>query len=210
MPQVPMKTQRNKEWQKAYNSAYYKKHRDKIRAQVNEYRIKNLELIRERKRKEYCENKATIRTKQKDYYLNNKEKITKSSNAYYLKNKKSKLAYQAKYGIRKYHTDVQYRLASSLRKRLRHAIKGESKGGSAVRDLGCTIPELKFYIEGKFKDGMTWENWSFTGWHLDHVIPLVFFDLTDREQLLKAVHYTNLQPLWAHENLVKNAKLLNL
>jgi len=78
------------------------------------------------------------------------------------------------------------------------------KAGSAVKDLGCTIPELIKYLESKFQLGMTWENHSSTGWHIDHIIPLCEFDLTDREQFLKAAHYTNLQPLWAEDNLKKN------
>ena len=71
-------------------------------------------------------------------------------------------------------------------------------------------PEFKMYIEGQFKDGMTWNNWSLKGWHLDHKIPLAFFDLTDREQLLHAVHYTNLQPMWAKENIRKSNKVPTL
>lgn len=112
-----------------------------------------------------------------------------------------------KYRNDKMKTDVQFRLANNLRSYLGQAIKGNYKSGSAVRDLGCTIPELKFYLEGQFKDGMTWDNWSLGGWHIDHKIPLTFFDLTDRDQLLKAVHYTNLQPLWAEENIKKSNKL---
>ena len=54
---------------------------------------------------------------------------------------------------------------------------------------------------------MTWDNWSLVGWHIDHEIPLYAFDLTDREQLLRACHYTNLQPMWAIDNLEKSNKL---
>jgi hypothetical protein len=77
-------------------------------------------------------------------------------------------------------------------------LKTNAKAGSAVSDLGCSIPELKAYLEKMFQPGMTWENWG--AWHIDHIIPLASFDLTDREQFLKACHYTNLQPLWAPDN----------
>jgi hypothetical protein len=55
---------------------------------------------------------------------------------------------------------------------------------------------------------MTWENYGFYGWHVDHVVPLSSFDLTKAEEQLKAFHYTNLQPLWAKENISKGAKVL--
>ena len=85
------------------------------------------------------------------------------------------------------------------------AIKSNQKAGSAVRDLGCSIKEFKACIESKFQHGMTWDNHGFHGWHLDHIIPLSKFDLTDREEFLKACHYTNIQPLWAYDNLSKGA-----
>lgn len=97
---------------------------------------------------------------------------------------------------------IQTRLSRNLRVRLSKAVHR----GSAVRDLGCSVDELKQHLESKFQPGMTWNNYG--TWHIDHVKPLALFDLTDREQLLKACHYTNLQPLWAEENLRKSAKVL--
>lgn len=95
------------------------------------------------------------------------------------------------------------RLARNLRCRLLEAIKCNYKNGSAVRDLGCSIAELKAYLESKFQSGMSWDNYGRNGWHIDHIIPLAAFDLTNKDDLLKACHYTNLQPLWATDNLKK-------
>ena len=104
--------------------------------------------------------------------------------------------------------DINFKLARNLRHRLYNAIKGNFKSGSAVRDLGCTVDELKIYLAKQFKEGMTWDNWSLEVWHVDHIIPLAVFNLEDRNQLLQAVHYSNLQPMWAHDNLVKHDKIL--
>ena len=99
------------------------------------------------------------------------------------------------------------RLKHNLRNRLCQALKNNQKVGSAVQDLGCTIEEFKTYLEAKFQPGMTWENYGLKGWHIDHIIPLDSFNLTNEEELKKACHYTNLQPLWAEDNLSKGNKL---
>lgn len=102
--------------------------------------------------------------------------------------------------------DTERRLASNLRKRLGRAIINNQKKGSAVTDLGCSIPELKQYLESKFQSGMTWENQGYEGWHIDHIIPLAKFNLNNLNEQEIAFHYTNLQPLWAKQNLAKGAK----
>jgi len=106
-------------------------------------------------------------------------------------------------------TDIDYRLRQNLRKRLCKAIKINQKAGSAVRDLACSIEELKRYLESQFQEGMTWENWGRGKdcWHIDHIKPLASFDLTEEEQFKKACHYSNLQPLWEEDNLEKSNRL---
>lgn len=122
-------------------------------------------------------------------------------------------AYEAKHrttqrdGGKPRRASLERRIAAGLRNRLALALHRESKAGSAVGDLGCTVAEFKTYLESKFQLGMTWKNWSRGGWHLDHIKPLSQFDLTDRQQFLQACHYSNLQPLWAVENLRKGAGL---
>lgn len=111
-----------------------------------------------------------------------------------------------------YEDDNIRRIVSNLRGRLCNALKGSKKHGSAVRDLGCSIEELKQHLERQFYshpdtgEMMTWENYGKYGWHIDHIIPLVSFNLGNRDQLLKACHYTNLQPLWAIDNLKKGGR----
>ena len=109
----------------------------------------------------------------------------------------------AEYQRTRKQNDIHFRLSCNLRTRLWQALKNNQKTGSAVRDLGCSLEELKSHLEYQFQEGMSWDNQG--EWHVDHKRPLVSFDLTDRRQLLEACHYTNLQPLWAEENLSKGA-----
>jgi len=104
-----------------------------------------------------------------------------------------------------YLLDIEKRLAHSLRTRMRKICKNKVKTGSAVKDLGCSVSEFKLYLEKLFKPGMTWENYG--EWHIDHISPLSRFKLENREQFLKAAHYTNLQPLWALDNLKKGNRI---
>ena len=119
---------------------------------------------------------------------------------------------KASYARKALHEDPATHLRSVLRVRINHALRGGRKAGSAVRDLGCTVDELRAYLEAKFRphpqtgEPMTWENHTTDGWHVDHILPLSGFDLADPEQFKRACHYTNLQPLWWHENLQKSTK----
>jgi len=69
--------------------------------------------------------------------------------------------------------------------------------------IGCSAEELVAHLEAQFTEGMTWENYG--EWHVDHVRPCASFDLTDPAQQRQCFHHTNLQPLWAEENLTKGS-----
>ena len=166
---------------------------------------------REYNRKHYAANRESEILRKRKYYSENKDKINSKSfcKKWYSANREYKIRYQTVYEKNKLKTDLNFRLTKVLRSRIRSAIKNNQRKGSAVKDLGCSIQEFKLYLESKFQTGMTWENWGQYGWHIDHIIPLSSFDLSDRDQFLKACHYTNLQPLWASENLHKKNKILN-
>lgn len=109
-----------------------------------------------------------------------------------------------KANVRKYRSATTYKLRKQLRASLLRAIRrGATKPCSAMKLLGCTVEEFKRHIERQWQPGMSWDNWSCNGWHIDHIRPLAAFDLTDPAQVAIACHFTNLQPLWAIDNLVK-------
>jgi len=163
---------------------------------------RNKEKILERQKKYYVKNKDKILEKAKEYYIQSKDKILEKAKEYYIQNKSKKRGYEA----RKYKEDEQFKLAHLLRRRLRISIKEKNETISAVRLLSCTIKEVCIYIENRFQEGMNWNNWSVHGWHIDHITPLSSFNLIDPEQAAKACHYTNLQPMWAKDNLSKGSK----
>lgn len=115
--------------------------------------------------------------------------------------------YQLNYKNKKYNTNINFKLKVVLRARLRKSLKNDWKVGSSVELLGCSIEELREHLESKFEPGMTWENWSRTGWHIDHKEPLDSFNLQNKEELGVACNYTNLQPLWAEDNCSKSNKV---
>ena len=98
--------------------------------------------------------------------------------------------------------DPAWKLKKNLRTRIYCAIvRGEAayRSASAIRDLGCTVEELKAHLEVQFVPGMTWENYGAV-WEVDHDRPLSAFDLTDPEQQRAACRFTNLQPLFVTDN----------
>lgn len=103
-------------------------------------------------------------------------------------------------------TDPLFKLQERLRTATSRAFKHKVKDKRTLELLGCTLEEAFIHLESQFQDGMSWDNYGKYGWHIDHIKPIASFDLTDPEQIKKACHYTNLQPLWASENLSKSSK----
>jgi hypothetical protein len=99
-------------------------------------------------------------------------------------------------------TNPSFKLASNLRSRVWSALKGINKNSTIMELLGCSIEELWIHLESKFQEGMSRENYG--KWHIDHIRPCCKFDLTDPNQQTLCFHYTNLQPLWATDNLKKS------
>lgn len=97
------------------------------------------------------------------------------------------------------------RIKSNLRSRLHQVIIGRNKTYSAVKDLGCSWEHFKEHIQSKFTEGMTWDNYG--EWHIDHIFPLAKVNIANPEELKTAIHYTNLQPLWALDNILKSDKI---
>ena len=137
------------------------------------------------------------KTYSKEYNQKNKKRIAKQCKEWKANNRKRENAWYAE--KRK---DPQYRLAHNQRSRIYDALKGKTKHKNTMDLIGLSIAELMNHLESKFQPGMTRDNYG-TYWVVDHVIPMIAFDLEIPEQLEKACHYSNLQPLTYAENSSK-------
>lgn len=135
-----------------------------------------------------------IKLKRRLYYLLNREKV-QARHTIYRRNKRK--------------TDHEYRMRENLRRRIRFMMKNFERVGNSLALLGCSMSEFRIYIESKFQEGMSWDNYGLHGWHLDHIRPCSSFNLLNPEEQKICFHYTNLQPLWAKDNLRKSDKYLN-
>ncbi|MDO8659948.1 MAG: hypothetical protein Q7K54_05125 [Candidatus Parcubacteria bacterium] len=164
----------------------------------------------------YHKNRKYLLDKQKKYNENNKQSIKKYQKSY-LSTKNVKRRTEEKYilGRRQYENrkkdvDLNYKLRKNLRSRLIGALYDNCKSDSILQLIGCSIEALKQHLESKFysnprtSEMMTWDNYGFRGWHIDHVKALSKFDLSEGTQQRIACNYKNLQPLWWFENLQKN------
>lgn len=143
------------------------------------------------------------------------EKIRAINRKYYAKNRVKCIAHQKKYNeanrekwigrrrIRR-QTDPHYKLRLNLSSRILLALKRNTKSASTMELIGCSIEQLREWLEAQFEPGMTWKNQG--EWHIDHIRPCASFDLRDSTQQRECFNFTNLQPLWAEDNLRKGVR----
>ena len=190
-----------------------KKNLDKIKAyskkgnQKQKEKYKSDPVFREKlleKKKNYRDNNPEF--KMKIYLRDNEKKREKYKTD--KKFRKDTIERTAKRVIERFNTDLNFRLRMLLRGRIRSVMKTKNaKKNSQVYDLlGCSLESFKKHMENQFSSGMSWSNIG--KWHIDHIYPLSKFDLTKLEEQKKAFHYTNMQPLWAKDNLQKSSKIL--
>lgn len=138
----------------------------------------------------------------KEYYDNNLEKESTRKKVAYIQNREQIISKSSTYNIQKRKVDPIFRLKHNIRKRIRAILlsKRLNKNNTFTKYIGCSLPELKTYIEKQFQSGMTWANYG--EWEIDHIIPLSRANTS--EELYQLNHYMNLQPLWKSENRSKS------
>ena len=177
--------------------------KEEIKEYQKEWYKKNKEKLQEK----YKNNKEEILENVKKYQKNNKEKIQINSKKYYENNKKEMKKYNLIYQNKRRKEDFLFRLNCNLRSRIYRVLKFDyNKQNDTFKILGCDLYTIKLHLENKFTEGMNWDNKG--EWHIDHIIPLS--SAKNEKEAYELCHYTNLQPLWAKDNLSKGTKIETL
>lgn len=165
----------------------------------------------QRRRLRYAENEAArnkIRADAKKYYLEKNDQAKAARKRYYEEHRPRMVSLQVAYAKTRSAIDPLYRMRSRLRTLVKSALKRKAIRASkrTTELLGCSIETALQHLEHKFAPGMSWQNHG--EWHIDHIAPLA--SAKTENDLYRLCHYTNLQPLWAKENLVKGARIAPL
>ncbi len=172
---------------KAKHAKYYQDNREKFLADCAARYRANPEPAKRRSAKWYEDNRPAALERCKEYAQKTKA------------HRNRKLSERLK-------SDPSYKVAVYTRTRVLAVLKGGRKSAGTEELLGASHETVVAHLASKFQPGMTWENQGKHGWHIDHIRPCSSFDLTDPAQQRACFHYTNLQPMWAKDNLRKGAK----
>lgn len=172
-----------------YRASYYKRNAERLKKYSTDWYNANSEEVAAKQKIKYEQNTEAYKERRKARYWLDRDANSKKSGEYHLSRLK---------------TDPHYRFVARCRKRVWAAFfeKGYSKKTKTFALLGCSKEELISYIESKFQEGMTWDNYG--EWHLDHKLP--FSAAKNEREVEMLCHYTNLQPLWASDNVSKSAR----
>lgn len=198
----------------ADSAAWQKQNPEKVKAIARRSWLKNGHrkgpLHRPYQKRWYIKNRPRLLQKRRCRYVQKQEAILAWHRNYYRANgsaiQEQRKPYNRRYSRERERTDPVYRIGRRLRTRIWHALKGSgaTKADTFARLTGCSVEALRSHLEKQFKPGMSWKNYGLRGWHIDHITPCAAYDLSDPKQQQQCFHYTNLQPLWAEENIRKS------
>ncbi|MCK9369768.1 hypothetical protein M0R04_07680 [Candidatus Dojkabacteria bacterium] len=177
----------NKETVLSYHTQYRKDNAEKLSTQGKVYDKIHAVEISAKKRQYRMDNIGAAMLRESNYRKSNPEKVCTTRTLY---RKKRRLI------------DPLYKMTEDVRNLIRSSMArgGFSKSGRTSQILGCSFEEFKVYIEDQFTEGMSWDNHG--KWHYDHIYPVA--KATDEAHLIEINHYTNFQPLWALDNILKS------
>lgn len=178
-------------------SMYYK------RKSIDGYRKECILCFSKQTRCRYERDKDIILGRNKVYLESHRDEINQYKSQWQKDNKEKRRIRLNE----RYREEPNFRIAVNLRVRILKAIDNNQKTGSTLELLGCSVDFFRQYLENMFVDGMSWSNHGDV-WHIDHKRPCASFDLSNPKHQRLCFHYTNMQPLFAEDNLAKGSKIL--
>jgi hypothetical protein len=197
---------------------------EKVLASQRKYKQANREKLRVASLRQYYANRDVYLARSKIWAANNPDKVRAGGRRHDAKPHRKLQRGDHKARLRRYQernletvrarrrayqkkrrADPAQRIVDAIRRRMRHVIKGKSKGAFVL--LGYTADQLRAHLMSQFQPGMTWDNYGLYGekWHVDHKRPVSSFRLPD--ELVECFSLPNPQPLWARDNLAKHARI---
>lgn len=190
----PLKVEAKRLKDREYSKAYRKRHPQRRKDSARKYRESHKQQIKEQAAARACRDPERYMERKRIAAKKSRERFHSRNGVCYSTSRRK--------------TDVLFDLVARVRTRIVVALnrKRAKKATRSLYLIGCNADQLKAHIESMFLPGMEWANRS--EWHIDHIIPVAAFDIRKPTEQRKAFHYTNLQPLWKRDNLVKSSKVL--
>lgn len=195
---------RCKDCSRKSSQEFYQTERGKLIHRNSQKRYSNTEKGKITNKKYYSKYRQTEKGKEKIREDVKRFRQTEKGKILYKKSRERwRKLHLTEYRREKYQNNIDFKIRTLLRGRLQYALKNNQKSAHTLELLGCSLDELKVHLEQQFEPGMTWENYG-TEWHIDHIVPCSYFDLTKEENQRICFNYRNLQPLWARDNYKKS------
>lgn len=176
-----------KKHKKEYSKQYFQENKRRFKEYSKEYFEKNKEQIKQNQKKYQIINKIQIKIKNKEYHQ--KKEVMKKRN---------------EYRRRRYNENISFRIESRCRKLLTQALTRFSKTGKIMSsnkygiDYNAIIECLKPFPK------------NMENYHIDHIIPVSWFDFNNLEEIKWAFAPENHQWLTIEENLKKGNRYMSI
>lgn len=153
-----------------------------------EYKLRNKEKVLAYTRKWKADRKEHVAEYNSKYHDNNKRAIQLRHN----KNQRDR---------RK--NDASFKIAGNCRNYVGKLMRNDIKRHNTSKLIGCSWEFLVDWLQSQFTGNMTMDNYGDV-WHIDHCIPSSWFDLNIESEVMTCFHWSNLQPMYALKNVIKN------
>lgn len=214
-------TEERREFTRQYFRDYRAKNPDKMRAFAKKYNSKRKNAKKEwweknkerlnpikllKGREHYQKNKTRINSKTREWQKRNRERVRRAQAKFVTANPQRIKEINEKSRLKRMANPF-FRLQQNFRGRIAAAIRRNGKKCARTAEiLGCSLDDLRRHLQEKFRPGMTWENYG-SVWHVDHIMPCAAFDFSKPDHQRRCFHFSNLQPLFAKENIAKRDKI---